>query len=114
MTEWGVWSDWVEDVGLKIVSAMYGEEKPFHLYPGHLFSANGLLEAVAFLLQPILVGWDAYYYAMFNSSDSDFIVKISHDAYADVVPANENARSRILKSCEPAFSEADCRGRRTE
>ena len=112
MTTWGVWSPWVEDVGKKIVSALHSQPKPFHIYPGHLFDANELLEAVAFLVQPILMGWDAYYYPMFKTSDSDFFVKISHDAYADVVPATESARKRILERfSQTAFSEAGCRGR---
>jgi hypothetical protein len=78
--------------------------------PGQLFDEDDLLASVAFVLQPILVGWDAYYCPLFKDHPTDFIVKISHDAYADVIPATSEVRKQIQEHLSStAFHEADCR-----
>ncbi len=113
ITTWGVWSDWVEDIGRKTVSMLRGENNALAAVwetPGQLFSKDELLASVAFLLQPILVGWDAYYCPLFKDQATDFLVKISHDACVDVMPATLEARKRIEKCfSETAFQEAGCR-----
>jgi hypothetical protein len=113
ITTWGVWSEWVEDIGLKTVAMLRGETTTLAALwetPGQLFGEDELLPAAAFLVQPILVGWDAYYYPLFKDQPTDFIIKISHDAYVDVMPATLEARKRI-EECfsETAFKEAGCR-----
>src|SRR5215475_11377369 len=78
-TEWGIWPEWTENVGYKAV-AMFRSEKAglanFRESPGQLFGSHELLEAAAFLVLPMLVGWDAYYCPTFKDRSPDFIVKV--------------------------------------
>src|SRR5262245_52309573 len=98
ITEWGVWSDWPGAVGYKAVAMLRGElesEANFMETPGQLFIETELLQCAIFLLQPILFGWDAYYCPLFKDRATDFILKVSHDAYVDIIPADAKARGLI-------------------
>jgi len=113
MTEWGVWSEWTEDVGYQAVAMLRGDSEAtanFMEAPGQLFNETELLQSAIFLLQPILFGWDAYYCPLFKDCPADFILKISHDAYVDVIPADARSRALIEKFfAGTTFREAECR-----
>jgi hypothetical protein len=112
ITQTGVWGKFVEDIGHRTMRLLRagGSQNVLRENPAQLFGEHELLDAVIFLLQPILVGWDAYYYPIFKDARSDFLVKISHDAYADVMPVDPAARRAIQERLAgTAFGEADCR-----
>ena len=115
ITEWGVWGDWTEHVGYKAVALLRGEDgdrASFLKYRAQLFQANELLHAAVFLLQPILVGWNAWYCPVFQDAEPDYMVFISHDAYANVIPATREAYKKIHEQfASTHFVEADCHRR---
>jgi hypothetical protein len=112
-TEWGVWSPRVEEVGYKTVAMLRGDRiglATFMETPAQLFGETELLDCVAFLLQPILIGWDACYCPLFKNCPTDFLVKVSHDAFVDVIPADVVARATIQQFfAATSFKEAACR-----
>src|SRR5258705_9174419 len=64
ITEWGIWNDQEEAVALKTLERFrqgYGENRSLDTAPGHFFRHDEFVESVSCLLQPMLVGWDAYY-----------------------------------------------------
>ena len=55
--QWGIWSETIERVGMKIVESMRlvkGETRSIHDARAHLFDEHELVEAHALLLQPLL------------------------------------------------------------
>ncbi|MFZ0804837.1 MAG: hypothetical protein WAN03_01585, partial [Candidatus Sulfotelmatobacter sp.] len=88
LTTWGVWNSTDEAAGYQIIEAMNraaGQQASFEAAPGHLFRADELTQTVAMLLQPMLFGWDAYYYPRWSYGSDEFFLFISHDSFASVV-----------------------------
>lgn len=64
VTTWGVWNSQEEAIGFKTLEQFrrsYGENRSLESAPGLYFRHNEFAESVCCLLQPMLVGWDAYY-----------------------------------------------------
>jgi hypothetical protein len=87
-TTWGVWNSSDEAPGYQIIEAMNraaGQSSSFEVAPGHDFRADELTHAIAMLLQPMLFGWDAYYYPRWSYGTGEFFLFISHDSFVSVV-----------------------------
>ncbi len=88
VTTWGVWNSQEEAIGFKTLEQFrrsYGENRSLEVAPGHSFRHNEFEESVCCLLQPMIVGWDAYYVPRWNCGDFDYFVAVSHDSFADIV-----------------------------
>jgi hypothetical protein len=86
-TEWGVWNSSDEGVGYKIIEGMNrasGQPKCFEVAPGHFFRADELPDATGMLMQPMISGWDAYYYPQWSYGTGDVFLHVSHDSFVTV------------------------------
>ena len=73
ITTWGVWGAPEEAFGFKILEQFrrsYGENRSLEAAPGLYFRHDEFTESVCCLLQPMLVGWDAYYIPTWFSGGS--------------------------------------------
>lgn len=87
-TGWGVWNPLDEGPGYRIVEAIRaaaGQPMSFEAAPGHHFRAGELDQAVGMLLQPMIFGWDAYYFPVWSYGYDEFFLHVSHDSYVTVV-----------------------------
>jgi hypothetical protein len=87
ITQWGVWNDHDEAVALKTIERFrqgYGENRSLQRAPGHFFRHDEFVESVACLLQPMLVGWDAYYIPQWSWGPLDYFVFVSHDCFLHI------------------------------
>jgi hypothetical protein len=87
ITTWGVWNPQEEAIGFKTLEQFrrsLGENRSLEAAPGHYFRHNEFEESVCCLLQPMIVGWDAYYVPHSRSSGLDYFVAVSHDAFIDI------------------------------
>lgn len=100
-TTWGVWNPQDEAIGYRIVEAFNraaGQPRSFEVAPGRVFRADELVDAVALLMQPMVIGWDAYYLPQWSFGVEEFFLHISHDGFLTVV-------TRTTSFHEIAFSE---------
>ena len=98
-TEWGVWNSFDEGIGYRIVEAMRsaaGDPKPFEVAPGQSFRADELSNAIGMLLQPIVFGWDAYYFPRWSYGVPQFFLHVSHDSFVSVVTSTKEFYDRAL------------------
>jgi len=102
VSTWGVWDIGVEAIGLKMFERMRqskGENRPLESAPGTWFRHDELVDAVSILVQPMLVGWDAYYVPQWAAGGDEYFVSVSHDSYIDVhtrtKETNERARDLL-------------------
>jgi hypothetical protein len=87
-TQWDVWNPQDEGIGYRIVEAMHraaGQPISFEAGPGHLFRADELHDATAMLLQPMIIGWDAFYLPNWSYGTGQFFLHISHDSFVSIV-----------------------------
>ncbi len=87
LTTWGVWGTLEEAIGFKILEQFrrsYGENRSLEAAPGLYFRHDEFTESVCCLLQPMLVGWDAYYVPTWFSGGLDYFVAVSHDLFVDI------------------------------
>ena len=73
-----------EKTGSIIIDQMrlaQGEREGLEERPGHIFEPNEVFESHAYLLLPMLFGWDAF----LIPEAGDYFVFISHDGVAEVV-----------------------------
>jgi hypothetical protein len=87
VTTWGVWNPEVEAIGFKTLEQFrrsYGENRSLEAAPGHHFRHNEFEESVCCLLQPMIVGWDAYYVPHWRYGNLDYFVAVSHDSLVDI------------------------------
>ncbi len=87
ITTWGVWGAPEEAIGFKILEQFrrsYGENRSLEAAPGLYFRHDEFTESVCCLLQPMLVGWDAYYVPTWASGGLDYFVVVSHDLFVDI------------------------------
>jgi hypothetical protein len=87
VTTWGVWGAPEEAIGFKILEQFrrsYGENRSLEAAPGLYFRHDEFTESVCCLLQPMLVGWDAYYVPTWASGGLDYFVAVSHDLFVDI------------------------------
>ncbi len=74
-------------IGFKILEQFrrsYGENRSLEAAPGLYFRHDEFTESVCCLLQPMLVGWDAYYVPTWFSGGLDYFVAVSHDLFVDI------------------------------
>lgn len=87
ITTWGVWGPPEEAEGLKILEQFrrsYGENRSLELAPGSSFRDDEFIESVCCLLQPMLIGWDAYYVPRWSYGHIDYFVAVSHDSFVQI------------------------------
>ena len=87
LTTWDVWDPLKEAVALKVFEQFrrsHGEIRSLESAPGTYFRHDEFVESVCCLLQPILVGWDAYYVPTWAWGGLDYLVFVSHDGFADI------------------------------
>ncbi len=83
VTQQGVWNNLDEAVALTTLERFrqgYGENRSLQVAPGHFFRHDEFVESVACLLQPMLIGWDAYYVPQWAWGTLDYFVFVSHDS----------------------------------
>ena len=101
ITTWGVWNPQVEAIGRKTLEQFrrgQGENRPLELAPGHIFRDDEFTEAVCCLLQPMIVGWDAYYIPRWEFGNLDYLVAVSHDSFLDIKVRTQAMHERALRS----------------
>jgi hypothetical protein len=87
ITTWGKWNNHEEAIGFKTLEQFrrsYGESRSIEAAPGTYFRHDEFVESVACLVQPMLVGWDAYYIPAWTYGRLDYFVAVSHDGFIDV------------------------------
>jgi hypothetical protein len=70
----------------------YGETRPMAEAPGLLFDTRELVDLQVCLIQPLLVGWDAF----LVPESGDYIVATSHDETTCVLGRTPQIHARIL------------------
>jgi hypothetical protein len=87
ITTWGVWNKDDEAIAFKTLEQFrrsYGENRSLQAAPGHSFRHDEFTESVCCLLQPMTVGWDAYYVPHWVYGSLDYFVSVSHDSFIDI------------------------------
>jgi hypothetical protein len=100
VTQWGVWDANVEAVGfngLERYRQGFGENRPLTTAPGHLFRHDEFLNSVSCLVQPMLVGWDAYYIPQFAYGHLEYFVFVSHDLFVDIRTRTDDTYRKVLE-----------------
>jgi len=86
ITQWGVWNPLVEAVAFRAIERFrqgYGDNRSLTTATGHSFRDYEFVESVACLVQPMLVGWDAYYVPQWGGGLNYFLF-VSHDGFLDI------------------------------
>jgi hypothetical protein len=99
ITQWGVWNSQVEAVALNTAERLrlsFGENRSIESAPGLFFRHDEFVESVACLLQPMLVGWDAYYVPRWAWGTLDYFVAVSHDSFLEI-------QTRTTEVCEKSL-----------
>jgi hypothetical protein len=100
LTTWGVWDQEVEAIGFKTfeqIRRSYGENRSIEAAPGTYFRHDEFTESVACLVQPMLIGWDAYYVPRWTWGTLDYFVFVSHDGFIDINVRTEDMRQTIAE-----------------
>jgi hypothetical protein len=100
ITTWGVWDPRVEAIGFKTLEQFrrsYGENRSLESAPGHYFRHNEFEESVCCLLQPMIVGWDAYYVPHWRDGSLDYFVAVSHDLFIDIEVRTQDMYDRAME-----------------
>jgi hypothetical protein len=100
ITTWGVWDLQTEAIGFKTfeqIRRSYGENRSIEIAPGTYFRHDEFVESVCCLLQPMLVGWDAYYVPTWAYGHLDYFISVSHDGFVDVEIRTPEKYSEIVK-----------------
>jgi hypothetical protein len=87
VTTWGVWSDHDEAIAFKTLEQFrrsYGENRSLEAAPGTCFRHDEFIESVCCLIQPMTVGWDAYYVPYWAYGGLEYFVFVSHDSFIDI------------------------------
>lgn len=83
MSQYGIWDEQLEGIGYHLIETLCagsGQVSAFENTGGYEFRADELLKATGFLMQPILFGWDAYYFPSWSwGGCSEYFLEISHD-----------------------------------
>jgi hypothetical protein len=100
VTTWGVWNPKIEAVGFKTLEQFrrsFGENRSLEAAPGHYFRQDEFTESVCCLLQPMIVGWDAYYVPHWAGGSLDHFVTVSHDSFIDIETRTQEMHDRALE-----------------
>jgi hypothetical protein len=100
ITQSAVWNQQEEAVALKTLERMrqgYGENRALESAPAHLFRSDEFVESVSFLLQPMLIGWDAYYIPHWSWGSLDFFLFVSHDAFVRIETRTTQMKEKVTQ-----------------
>jgi hypothetical protein len=103
LTTWGVWNPQGEVIGRKTLEQFrrgQGENRPLESAPGHIFRDDEFTDAVCCLLQPMIVGWDAYYVPHWAFGHLDYFAAVSHDSFLDIAVRTQEMHKRALRILE--------------
>jgi hypothetical protein len=103
LTRWGVFDSREEAIGLKTLEQFrrsYGENRPLEAAPGHFFRNDEFVESVCCLLQPMIIGWDAYYVPHWSYGYIDYFVEVSHDSFIDIHVRTKEMAQKIVEILE--------------
>jgi len=95
-----IWNPLEEAVALKTLEQFrrsHGENRSVEAAPGTYFRHDEFVESVCCLMQPMLVGWDAYYVPTWGWGGLQYFVAVSHDGYADVEVRTPETYDPIMK-----------------
>jgi hypothetical protein len=98
--QWGVWNELVERSGIRVMESMrlvHGDTTPLEEAPGYLFDAQELIDLQVCLLQPLLIGWDAF----LIPESGDYLVATSHDETTCVLARTKQTHERMLAELQP-------------
>ncbi|HUY15518.1 MAG TPA: hypothetical protein VMX16_18090 [Terriglobia bacterium] len=93
--QWGVWNELVERAGFRVMEIMrrlHGDARRPEEAPGYLFDAQELVDLQVCLIQPLLIGWDAF----MVPESGDYIVATSHDETTCVLARTPQIHERML------------------
>jgi len=96
----GVWNTQEEAVAFKTMEQFrrsYGENRSLEAAPGTYFRDDEFVESICCLLQPMMVGWDAYYVPRWMSGNLDYFVSVSHDGFIDIEARTQEMRDKALE-----------------
>ncbi|HKW57375.1 MAG TPA: hypothetical protein VJN42_08450 [Candidatus Acidoferrum sp.] len=93
--ETDVWDKLVERVGFRVLELMrrfHGNAQSMEQAPGYLFDAQELVDLEVCLVQPLLIGWDAF----MVPESGDYIVATSHDETTCVLTRTPQIHGKLL------------------
>jgi hypothetical protein len=100
ITQSGVWNQHEEAVALKTLERMrqgYGENRALESAPAHLFRSDEFVESVSFLLQAMLIGWDAYYIPHWSWGSLDYLLFVSHDSFVRIETRTSQMNEEVIQ-----------------
>jgi hypothetical protein len=103
LTTWGVWDNQTEAIGFKVFEQMrrsYGENRSTEAAPGTYFRHDEFTTSVSCLLQPMLIGWDAYYIPTWAYGYLDYFIAVSHDGFVDIEVRTQEMRDKAIEILE--------------
>jgi hypothetical protein len=103
LNTWGVWDTQTEAIGFKTFEQIrrgYGENRSIEAAPGTYFRHDEFTAAVSCLLQPMLIGWDAYYVPRWAWGSLDYFVFVSHDGFVDIELRTQQTRDKTIEILE--------------
>lgn len=98
--QWGVWNEQIERAGFRVMEMMrrsYGDARSLEDAPGYLFDEQELVDSQVSLVQPLLIGWDAF----LVPEAGDYLVATSHDETTYVLSRTAQVHQRILAELQP-------------
>lgn len=98
IAQWGMGNEQEESISRKAIERMrqgFGESRSLETAPGHFFRSDEFVESVAFLLQPMLAGWDAFFVPQWSKGTLDYFLFVSHDSVLEIRTRTAKARERV-------------------
>lgn len=95
LREWGIWSELVERAGFRVMELLRradGVIRSPEEAPRYLFDALELVDLQVGLLQPVLIGWDAF----MVPDSGDYIVATSHDETTCILTRTLQLHEKLL------------------
>ncbi len=77
---------------MEAMRRIHGDTRPLAEAPGYLFDEKELVDLQVCLIQPLLVGWDAF----LVPESGDYVVATSHDEITCVIGRTLETHKRIL------------------
>ena len=99
VTAWGIWNPMEEAIALKTLEQVrrsLGENRSIESASGMYFRHDEFVESVCCLLQPMLVGWDAFYVPTWAYGHLDYFVAVSHDSFVDIEVRTPEMREKAV------------------
>jgi len=94
MTDWGFWSEELEQLGINIWKALrayYGEKRELNETPGHLFHSKEFQEQHCLFSLPLIFQWDAY----LIPEPGDYMLVLSHHGVISLVANTPKRLERL-------------------